>query len=74
MSNLKKGITPTIAITASNRSCSFPVQLLNIKTNKLNIFYSIRKAATYLIFHHSSLQKALKIKIFIKKKHIELIK
>lgn len=54
-SKFKKGITPTIAIAASNKTCSFPVQLLNIKTNELNIFSSIRKAAVYLNCHHSSL-------------------
>jgi len=63
----KKGITPTIAIAASNRTCSFPVQLLNIKTNEINIFPSIRKAAVYLNCHHSSLQKALKNKNIYKK-------
>lgn len=62
MSEFKKGITPILAIAASNRSCSFPVQLLNIKTNEINIFPSFRKAATYLNCHHSSLQKSLKNK------------
>jgi hypothetical protein len=67
MSEFKKGITPIIAIAASNHSCSFPVQLLNVKTNEINIFPSIRKAATYLNCHHSSLQKSLKNKNLYKK-------
>jgi hypothetical protein len=67
MSHFKKGITPTIAIAASNRFCSFPVQLLNIKTNELTFFPSIRKAATYLNCHHSSLQKSLNNKHLYKK-------
>ena len=67
MSYFKKGITPKIGIAASNRACSFPVQLLNIKTNKINIFSSIRKAATYLNCHHSSLQKSLRNQNLYKK-------
>jgi hypothetical protein len=66
MIEFKKWITPTISIAASNQACS--VQLVNIKTNELNILSSIRKAANYLNFHYSSLnKKALKTRIFIKK-------
>ena len=47
MSDFKKGITPTISIAASNQACS--VQLVNIKTNELNIISSIRKEKQLII-------------------------
>jgi len=47
MIDFKKWITPTISIAASNQACS--VQLVNIKTNELNILSSIRKEKQLII-------------------------
>ena len=62
LSEANKGKKPTIAIAASNKSCSIPVQILNIKTNELKIFSSVRKAATYINSNQTAIHKYLKKK------------